>query len=142
MSQIKMATTKTARSKKRKLEDNQGFIPKEATNFLTGAMTVGLVIRGTLGRPPMTLIFMEYRAVMVKIEAKRWRILSLVVKIPVIMPAIKPAAMAGNRDNHGFIPWVMQTADTAAPKGKLPSTVKSGKSRTRKVIKTPRVMRP
>jgi hypothetical protein len=50
--------------------------------------------------------------------------------------------MAGNKDNQGFIPAVMHTAETEAPKGKLPSTVRSGKSRTRKVMKTPRVIRP
>jgi hypothetical protein len=90
----------------------------------------------------MTLIFIEYRAVMVNMEANRWRILSLVVNMPVTMPARKPAAMAGNKDNQGFIPLLIQTAETAAPKGRLPSTVKSGKSRTLKVMKTPRVMRP
>jgi hypothetical protein len=90
----------------------------------------------------MTLIFTEYRAVMVNIEARRWSILSLVVRMPVTMPAKKPAPMAGSRDNQGLIPPVMQTAETAAPNGRLPSTVRSGKSRTLKVINTPRVIRP
>jgi hypothetical protein len=129
-------------ARKRKLEASHGFMPKDDTRSLIGAMTVGLVIKGTLGRPPMILMFIEYRAVMVKIEASKCKSFSLVVSIPVIMPAKNPAPMAGNKDSQGFIPAVMHTAETEAPRGKLPSTVRSGKSRTRKVMKTPRVMRP
>ncbi len=36
----------------------------------------------------------------------------------------------------------MSTADTAAPKGKLPSTVKSGKFNTRNVTYTPKAIMP
>ena len=46
------------------------------------------------------------------------------------------------RDKKGSTPWVMATAETDAPSGRLPSTVRSGKSRTRKVRKTPRTMMP
>jgi len=43
---------------------------------------------------------------------------------------------------YGFQPLTISTAVTAAPNAKLPSTVRSGKFRTRKERKTPRATSP
>ena len=45
------------------------------------------------------------------------------------------------RARNGFTPFTSKTAVTAAPKGKLPSTVRSGKSNILYVIYTPKERR-
>jgi len=70
---------------------------------------------------------------MVRIEASRCRMCSRVFRSPVTAPAQKPAAAAARIERAGGQPAVMATVDTAAPSGRLPSTVRSGKSSTRKV---------
>ena len=57
------------------------------------------------------------------------RVLSKDPTIPVITkPAAAPDAKAAKRVKYGFTPLTSSSAVTAAPKGKLPSTVRSGKS--------------
>ena len=56
---------------------------------------------------------------------------------PAQRPAATPAAVASN----GEWPPTMSAPVTAAPSGRLPSTVRSGKSSTRKVMKTPNTMK-
>ncbi len=63
---------------------------------------------------------------MVKIPDKRLLNFNLVCNNPVINPAREPAIMAKNVPHNGSPPEKMTLATTAAPKGKLPSTVKSG----------------
>ncbi len=62
---------------------------------------------------------------MVSIPDKRAVILSRVFKKPVIDPARAPAAAAAGTARRGLTPATMSRALTAAPKGKLPSTLKS-----------------
>ena len=48
---------------------------------------------------------------------------------PGTQPAAAPASMASGRVSHACTPFVRSTAVTAAPRGKVPSTPRSGKSR-------------
>jgi len=86
---------------------------------------------------PMIRRLMEYSAIIVSIEASRFKIPSLVFMYAVTIPASMPAKKAANVDNQGSTPDTIITAVTAAPKGKLPSTVRSGNSKMRKERKTP-----
>ena len=56
---------------------------------------------------------------------------------PAHTPAATPAAVAAS----GECPLTMSAAVTAAPSGRLPSTVRSGKSSTLKVRNTPSTMK-
>ena len=56
--------------------------------------------------------------------------LSTAVSRPAAAPATVPSAVARN----GFIPLTIATAVAAPPSGKLPSTVRSGRSSKRKEI--------
>ena len=58
----------------------------------------------------------------------RSRTLNLTCMIPVKAPIIIPTAKDMSMEIYGFIPPVRRTAVTAAPAGKLPSVVRSGKS--------------
>ncbi len=58
----------------------------------------------------------------------------LVCSSPAQAPAAIPARMAVSEAIHGEIPWEIMTAAVAAPVVKLPSTVRSGKSRMRNVM--------
>ena len=79
--------------------------------------------------PPMSRL-MELRAVMVMIPASRSRTPRRTWIRPVHSPAAAPARVAHTRVSQGFIPPMRSTVVTAAPRGKLLSTVRSGKSRT------------
>ena len=61
---------------------------------------------------------------MVKIPDKRSLILAFVFKIPVTQPAIAPAKRAAKVAEKGLRPLTISAAATAAPKGKLQSTVR------------------
>ena len=80
----------------------------------------------------MTRRLMEYSAVIIRIEASRSMILSLTLSQPVTSPAAAPARVAPKVAIHGLKPATIMTAQTAPPRGKLPSTVKSGKRSKRK----------
>ena len=54
------------------------------------------------------------------------------LRIAVTSPASAPATTASPVAANGSTPPTMLAAATAAPSGKLPSTVRSGKFRTRK----------
>src|SRR5690625_3190617 len=60
--------------------------------------------------------------------------------ISLTQPAKKPANPPKKVATIGGIPFIIETAVTAAPVTKLPSTVKSGKSNILKVKYTPRAM--
>ena len=77
--------------------------------------------------------FTEYRAIIVRMPAKRAGIFSLVVRSPVMTPASIPAIAAKKIAVNGSLPLTSIEAATAAPRGKLPSTVRSAISSTRNV---------
>ena len=83
-----------------------------------------------MGRLPITARLMVYSAVMVRIPARIGWIFSLVCKKAVTVPANAPARIASRIPSTGC-PAAVNTIDTAAPKVKLPSTVKSATLRIR-----------
>ncbi|MNP50530.1 hypothetical protein D3C76_1448000 [compost metagenome] len=83
---------------------------------------------------PIIRMLMEYSAIIIKIPDNRPFIFPLVCSKPVIAPATKPPKKAQIVAIHGDVPPVIITAAMAPPVVKLPSTVKSGKSRMRKVM--------
>ena len=68
---------------------------------------------------------------MVRMLASRCRILKRTLSSAVTSPATPPAATASAVPSHASSPPVIAVATTAAPSGKLPSTVRSGKLSTR-----------
>ena len=82
---------------------------------------------------PMMRKFTEYKAIIVKMPAKSAGIFIFVCKRPVTTPASMPATKAASRAVSGPKPATIILAAVAAPKGKLPSTVRSAISSTRKV---------
>ena len=83
-----------------------------------------------LDLPPITRKLMEHRPIMVKIPANNAGICNLVCNKPVTTPATIPAQKAPKTATHGLNPAAIIDIATAAPKGKLPSTVKSAISNT------------
>ena len=61
---------------------------------------------------------------------------------PVQIPARTPIRNDAGSVRYGFTPFVIIVAVSAAPSGKLPSTVRSGKSRILYVMYTPRASIP
>ena len=74
---------------------------------------------------------------MVRMPARRAGIFSLVQRIPVTTPPSMPAKAAAIMEGIGLQPATRQAAAVAAPRGKLPSTVRSAMSSTLKVMYTP-----
>ena len=95
------------------------------------------IARSTARLDPAICKLMENRAVMVMMPARRSRTPSFTWITPVASPAIAPAAIDASIARYGFTPFTRSTAVIAAPSGKLPSTVRSGKSRILYVIYTP-----
>src|SRR5690606_1007174 len=91
---------------------------------------------------PITLRLMENRAIIVRIDASRLRIPKRTFRKAVTSPQAAPQAAAITSEVHGSTPALIATAAVAAPSGNEPSTVKSGKSSTRKARKTPRATNP
>ena len=87
------------------------------------------VPRSTVRLEPAIWRLMEKRAVMVMMPASRLRTFSRTWMKPVNRPARPPTSMAMGRVSQGSTPLVNSTAVTAAPRGKVPSTPRSGKSR-------------
>ena len=103
--------------------------PKSA---ITGALVkIVWKERSTARFEPAICKLMENSAVMVMMPASRSRTCSRTWISPVAAPASAPAAMAASSVSQGSTPRTSNTALTAAPSGKLPSTVRSGKSRMR-----------
>ena len=73
-----------------------------------------------------------------RMPARRLFIFSLVFSTPVRQPATNPAPMPQAVARPGSMPSTMSRAQTAPPRGKLPSTVRSGKASTLKVSAMPR----
>ena len=78
---------------------------------------------------------------MVMMPASTGWMRSLVCKSPVVHPASAPASSESGRESSGC-PAEATTAATAAPKPKLPSQVRSGRSRMRRERYTPSARRP
>ena len=74
--------------------------------------------------------------------ASRFGILSPICNSAVTAPATAPHKSASDNPHKGAIPLTRHTAMTAAPIGKEPSTVRSGKSSILNVIKTPSTISP
>ena len=68
---------------------------RRASLVVAGTVLAGLLylLFATVGLPMMRIL-MEYSAIMVRMDASRFRILSLVFRMPVIIPATKPALEA------------------------------------------------
>ncbi len=69
-------------------------------------------------------------------------ILSFTLSQAVTQPETAPATQATAVAATGFQPATISVAATAAPSGKLPSTVRSGKLMMRKDMKTPSATSP
>ena len=75
----------------------------------------------------------EYRDNWVKIPARMAGMPISVWNRPVTRPASRPAPNASSRDSQTFMPEVIHMMQTAPPRPKVPSTVRSATSRMRKV---------
>ena len=96
---------------------------------ITGAeVKMVSVPRSTVRLDPAIWRLMENNAVMVMMPASRFRTFSRTWMNPVNSPASAPAPMARGRVSQGSTPLVSSTAVTAAPRGNVPSTPRSGKS--------------
>ena len=82
----------------------------------------------------MTRRLIEYSAVMVRIPARIPGIFIFVFKKPVINPQSIPPISEKINVRKGFIPLSVRMAEIAPPVANEPSTVRSGKSRIRKVM--------
>ena len=98
--------------------------------MVSGEVKMVSTARSTVTLDPANTRLMEDRAVMVMIPASRSRTFSFTWIRPVHRPAMAPAPAAHSRVTQGFTPWRSRMAVTAAPRGKLLSTVRSGKSST------------
>ena len=98
--------------------------------MVDGAVKMVSVPRSTVRLEPLAMYrLMENRAVMVMMPASRLRIFSRTWMTPVNRPARAPAAREIGSVSQAFTPRVSKIAVTAAPRGKVPSTPRSGKSR-------------
>src|SRR5690606_36132691 len=97
---------------------------------------VSALMSATFGLP-ITRRLTENSAIIVRIEASRLRMRKRTLRKAVTMPAAPPAIIAIAAASHGLKPVVINIAVTAAPSGNEPSSVRSGKSSTRKVRNTP-----
>ena len=79
--------------------------------------------------------------VMVRMPASREGTFSWLWIRAVTVPASAPAAKANKMPTMTGCPADREAAAAEAPRGKEPSTVRSGKLRTLKVMKTPRAIR-
>ena len=101
-----------------------------STDMVDGAVKMVSVPRSTVRLEPLAMYrLMENRAVMVMMPARRFRIFSRTWMNPVNSPARAPAAREMGSVSQAFTPRVSKMAVTAAPRGKVPSTPRSGKSR-------------
>ena len=86
-------------------------------------------LRSTVRLDPAICKLMENRAVMVMMPASRLRTFRHTWTTPVKRPARAPTATAAAKVARGLTPRVSSTAVTAAPRGNVPSTPRSGKSK-------------
>ena len=123
------ATTKTASSTARIPTDTQ--VPSSPLSR-SGVNKVVVRSRGTFALP-MIRRLIEYNAIWVKMPASSGWILPQVLSRPVTSPATNPTAVPARVAVNGCHPATIRVAAVAAPLVKLPSMVRSAKSRTRKV---------
>ena len=83
---------------------------------------------------PSILKFTEYSASCVNIPARIGGMPSNVFNTPVTRPATHPAMNESKSATYTFIPFIIVITKTAPPVASVPSTVKSAKSSTLKVI--------
>ena len=98
----------------------------------SGVNSVSVRNRGTLARPMMRRLI-EYSAIWVKIPASSGWIFPHVLSSPVTSPATSPTQPPTAVAASGGHPPTSRMAAVAAPVVKLPSMVRSAKSRIRKV---------
>ncbi|MNT60225.1 hypothetical protein D3C72_1977930 [compost metagenome] len=79
----------------------------------------------------------EYSAIITRMLASSCRMLRRTCSQAVTRPDTAPASAPKPQASHGSWPPAIRVAATAPPSGKLPSAVRSGKSRMRKEISTP-----
>ena len=96
---------------------------------------------GTLEVPAILRLIVQ-RAVIMIIPERRSLTFPFTWISPVQIPARAPAAKAAGSVSQGFTPLLIRAAVTAAPRGKLPSVVRSGKSSILYVMYTPRARIP
>ena len=103
---------------------------------------VSLASSGVLDLPIMRRL-MDHRLIWVRIPARMAGISKTVARRPVTAPATAPASMPTRTATTGSTPRLTtRTATTEPPRAKEPSTVMSGMSSRRKVMKTPSTMMP
>ena len=105
----------------------------------SGSNNVGWCRSGTFALP-MIRRLIEYSATCVRMPASRPLMRPRVCSRPVTSPAAMPPTSARDVASAAGMPFTMPTAAIEAPVVKLPSTVRSGKSRMRKVRYTPRAI--
>src|SRR5262245_310950 len=105
-----------------------------------GLSTVRSSSSGTL-LFPMTCRLMEYSAVITRIPARSPLIRNFVCRTPVVRPAAIPARNAAAVAASGCAPLTIIAAATAPPSVIEPSTVRSRKASTRKLMSTPSARR-
>ncbi|MNI85205.1 hypothetical protein D3C73_1421780 [compost metagenome] len=94
---------------------------------------VSALSREIFGLPRMRILI-EYKAIIIRIPESNPLTFPLVCKSPVHAPAAAPPIKAIRQASTGEYPWEIITAAIAPPVAKLPSTVRSGKSKMRNVI--------
>ena len=87
-----------------------------------------------LALPPMIRRLMENRASWVRMPARMAGMPMTVCRMPVMAPASRPATKAHSRATQTLTPWVMSMMHTAPPVHIVPSTVRSARSSTLKVM--------
>ena len=111
------------------------------TDIVAGDVNIVSFSRAIERFEPAICRFIENKAVIVIIPESRSRTFKRTWINPVTNPARAPTRKDIKRARYGFTPFTSKTAVTAAPKGKLPSTVRSGKSNILYVIYTPKERR-
>ena len=91
---------------------------------------------------PMMRRLMENSASCVRMPARMAGMPMKVCRMPVTRPASMPARNAHSSAIQRLTPCVMRTRQTAPPVAMVPSTVRSARSSTLKVMYTPMAMRP
>ncbi len=86
--------------------------------------------------------FIEYSPVITITPENKSLTFSFTFISPVASPASAPASIAPKRHITGFIPLRSMAVETTPPRGKVPSTLKSGKSSMLYVMYIPRASTP
>ena len=105
-------------------------LPRKPSEVFAMEKMVGVLTSDMVEEKPITARFTVYSPVLVMIPARMEGIFSFVCKKAVMNPAQAPAAMAAGTASTGW-PAAASETDTAAPRTKAPSVVRSAMSSTR-----------